>query len=110
LTIGIGRNLEDNGISEAEALYLLKNDIERCTEEVKNTFHWFETAPELVQRGLINMVFNLGLTRLMGFKNMLLALEEGRYSEAAEHALDSRWAEQVGDRAQRIAEQFRQAS
>ena len=62
--------------------------------------------PESAQRGIINMACNLGLSRLKQFSNMLAALRSGNYFEAAQHALDSKWAFQVGDRATRIGELF----
>ena len=108
LTIGVGRNLQDNGITEDEAMYLLENDINRCIKELK-TLDWFDDAPECVKRGLINMNFNMGWLTLQKFKKMLNSLEQGFYQNAAIEALDSRWAAQVGKRAERIAELFRQA-
>ena len=54
------------------------------------------------------MCFNLGLPRLLKFKKMIIALEQGYYDQAADEALDSQWARQVGDRAQRIATAFRE--
>lgn len=108
LTIGVGRNLQDNGITEDEAMYLLENDINRCIKELK-TLDWFDDAPEGVKRGLINMNFNMGWPTLQKFKKMLNSLEQGFYQNAAIEALDSRWASQVGKRAERIAELFRQA-
>ena len=64
--------------------------------------------PEPAQRALANMAFNLGVPRLSQFKNMLSALEKGDYNVAAKEALDSNWAKQVGDRANRIAKVFRE--
>ena len=107
LTIGIGRNLDDVGISEDEARTLFKNDLERIVKELTHTFSWFASAPFKVQLGFANMCFNLGLPRLRGFKKMVDALERGDYAEAADEALESHWARQVGNRAVRIAELFR---
>ena len=60
------------------------------------------------QRALANMAFNLGMPTLQRFSRMLRALEAGEYEAAAREALDSRWARQVGARAERIAELFRE--
>lgn len=109
LTIGVGRNIEDNGISEDEAIYLLKNDIRRCEEELQ-TFDWYDDLPEGVKRGLLNMNFNLGFPTLKQFTGMLSALKVRDFETAAEEALDSRWAKQVGARAVRISELFRQGN
>ena len=60
------------------------------------------------QRALVDMAFNLGRTRLAGFKAMWAALERGDYHAAAVEALNSKWARQVGPRAQRIAKMIRE--
>ena len=104
LTIGIGQNLDDVGITEAEARFLLANDIAKAIEDAKAVCPSFETLPEPAQRALANMAFNLGRTRLSKFKNMLAALEAKDFETAAREALDSKWAEQVGERAWRIAQ------
>ena len=68
---------------------------------------WAIGAPEVVQDVLVNMGFNLGLGGLLGFKRTLAHLEAGAYTQAADAMLDSRWAGQVGERAQRLARQIR---
>ena len=108
LTIGIGRNLDDNGITLEEAKILLENDITTVLIELDNKLRWWRELPEPAQRGLANMAFNLGLYRLLGFHKMLAALEHGEMQIAAASALDSKWAGQVGDRAKRIASLFQQ--
>lgn len=107
LTIGVGRNIEDVGITQQEAMMLLNNDIQRCIDELNRAFPWFEHLSSERQRALIDMCFNLGITRLLGFKRMLAALEAGDYQRAAREALDSRWANQVGRRADTIANMIR---
>ena len=107
LTIGVGRNLDDRGITEPEAMGLLDNDIRRVWGELMTTIPWVIRAPEAVQDVLVNMGFNLGLGGLLGFKRTLAHLEAGAYQQAADAMLDSRWAEQVGERAQRLARQIR---
>jgi lysozyme len=103
LTIGVGRNLDDVGITANEADYLLENDIGRAMADLDRALPWWRGLSDSRQRALVNMCFNLGLTRLLGFKGMLSALESGDGAEAAREALDSAWARQVGGRAQRIA-------
>lgn len=109
LTVGYGRNLESRGLTEKEASYLLLNDVRLSETELSRNFRWYDTAPDQVKRGLINMHMNIGLSRLSGFKNMLESLEVGAYETAADDALDSLWARQVGNRAKRIADMFRGA-
>ena len=109
LTIGVGRNLDDVGITEAEALVLLQNDAQRARRDCRQAFDpWWDNMTERRKRALANMCFNLGLPRLMGFQKMLACLAAGDYDKAADEALDSQWATQVGDRAQRIATAFRE--
>ena len=103
LTIGVGRNLEDNGISKDEAMYMLNNDIHRCIKELESALPFFHNLPTARQDVLISMVFNMGLTRLLGFKKMLKALEDRDYKEASKQMLDSKWKKQVGNRATELA-------
>jgi lysozyme len=106
-TVGYGRNLEDVGIREKEAEVLLQNDIMHVLSEMEREWIWLEDVPNDVHRGLANMAFNLGMPRLKGFKKMLDALCVLDFNKAADEALDSKWAKQVGRRADRIAELFR---
>ena len=107
LTVGYGRNLDDSGISQSEAGRLLDNDLYTARQELLRNFAWLDSLPEPVNLALVNMCFNLGITRLRGFKKMLAAIEAGDWSTAADEALDSKWAEQVGDRAKELANQIR---
>ena len=109
LTIGVGRNLEDVGISEDEAMQMLENDLQWVFDAIKENASWLALHPEQVQRAVANMCFNLGWPRLSQFKNMWTALRVRDYERAANEALDSRWARQVGPRALRIAEAIRTA-
>lgn len=109
LTIGVGRNLDAKGVSESEADLMLANDIADVFADLDRKYPWWRQLPPQVQRGLANMCFNLGVTRLTVFAKMLAALQRGDYNTAAFEALDSRWAVQVGMRATRIANLFRSA-
>lgn len=102
LSIGFGRNLDDMGISEDEALYLLQNDIDRCYSEL-SVFNWFHELDQIRQEALISMLFNLGLPRLLTFKKMIARLMAKEYSQAAEEIINSLYARQVGDRANELA-------
>lgn len=107
LTIGVGRNLDDRGISQAEALSLLDNDIGECWARLSANLPWLATAPEPVQEALVNMAFNLGVNGLLQFSTTLGHLQACRYAEAAQAMLASAWARQVGKRAERLAAQVR---
>ena len=102
LTIGYGRNLDDMGISEDEALYLLQNDIDACYSEL-NVFNWFQELDQVRQEALVDMRFNLGLPRFLSFKKMIARLIAKEYSQAAKEIINSLYAKQVGDRANEIA-------
>ena len=106
LTIGIGRMVDKRkggGITRNEALYLLQNDIDRVTKELKTTFSWFDNLSYNRRNVLINMCFNLGLSNLLKFKNTLSAIEMGDYKSAAQGMRNSLWYKQVGHRAERLA-------
>lgn len=103
LTIGIGRNLEDRGITRDEAAYLLANDIAAEERELQRALPWVTKLDEVRQRVLLDMCFNMGLVGLLGFKNTLATIEAGNYKRAATMMLDSKWAKQVGQRAERLA-------
>jgi lysozyme len=106
LTIGVGRNLTDVGISKAEAEALLQADIERSAALLDQELPWWKTLDGPRQRVLLNMAFNLGY-RLLTFKNTLKAVREGRWEDAAAGMLASKWAYQVGQRAHRLAATMR---
>ena len=105
-TIGTGRNLSDVGISQDEADYLLKNDIEKATEQLAQNIPWTSQLDDARHGVLVNMTFNMGIHGLMGFKNTLAMIQAGNYSSAAENMLQSKWALQVGARAARLALQL----
>lgn len=107
LTIGIGRNLDDVGISKGEAYHMVHNDIERTVADVEHHFPWWTRLDDIRQHVILNMAFNMGIKRLLGFKKMLAACEAGRYGEAAREMLASAWAGQVGPRATRLASEMR---
>jgi len=108
LTIGVGRNIEDMGITEDEADLLLETDIKRVEAELDGALPWWRDLSDRRQEALLNMGFNMGIPRLMTFRNMLAALESGSFGRAAAEALNSKWARQVGARAERIAAQLRE--
>ena len=105
-TIGLGRNLDDYGITEEEAYYLAKNNINELENELDRAIPWWRQLEEARQRALINLAYNVGTTTLLKFKKTLQYLEDGSYEEAAKEVLDSRWADQVGRRAIFISNVF----
>jgi lysozyme len=108
-TVGVGRNIDEDGglgLSIDEIEFLLENDIRRCKQELI-TLPWFSQIDSVRQDALINMCFNLGMTRLLGFKNALTAMSVGDYDTAADEFMDSRWAKQVGYRAEEVCTMIR---
>lgn len=103
LTIGVGRNLDDRGITAEESAMLLSNDITREERALINALPWVAQLDEVRQRVLLDMAFNMGLGGLLQFKNTLATIKAGDYERAASMMLDSRWATQVGQRAERLS-------
>jgi len=123
-TIGIGRNLEDRGItpeelewmdipnmdtiyeygiSEADAMYLAQNDVQIVEEELARAHPCVDRLDAVRQLVLVDMAFNLGVPRLCKFKKMWAAIEAEDFSTAAKEMLDSRWATQVKSRATKLS-------
>lgn len=103
LSIGYGRNLEDCGITEEEAEELLINDLDKAEEDLRRNFAWAENIDRRKFYALVELVFNMGITRFKGFKKMLGACEKGEWSKASDELLDSLYAKQVGKRAKTLA-------
>lgn len=126
-SIGIGRNLDDvgtapltrtkadvlaNGINEAECDQFFDYDIRRTEKDLDRKLSWWRTLDPVRQRVMLNMCFNMGIGDgqhgLTGFVNTLGMIERGEYSRAADAMLQSKWARQVGIRAQRLANMMRE--
>lgn len=103
LTIGVGRNLDDEGISVVESDVLLDNDIDRVLQQCGAAFSWFDALDGVRQAVLANMAFNLGIGGLESFTHMLAAVAAGDYTGAAQQMRQSKWATQVGARAAMLA-------
>jgi len=108
LTIGVGRNLDDCGISQKEAFVLLGNDILHCESQLLDHIPIaYSGLNETRKAVLLNMCFNLGISGLLEFKNTLAFIGAGDYERAANNMLASRWAKQVGRRAIELSELMR---
>jgi len=123
-TIGIGRNLEDRGITkeeldwmdipnidvvyemgitEADAVYVATNDVQIVEEELLRAHSCVEQLDAVRQLIVVDMAFNMGVPRLCKFKMMWAAIHDKDYPTAAKEMLDSRWASQVKGRAIKLA-------
>tara|TARA_R110002126_G_C10454203_1_gene499827 strand:- start:1658 stop:2104 length:447 start_codon:yes stop_codon:yes gene_type:complete len=98
LTISCGRNLETNGISEEEAMYLLDNDIKRVKEELNMNFGAWRTMPEKARMVCIDMTFQMGITGFMKFRKTRQLMEMGLWLESSEEILRSRYNLQTPSR------------
>lgn len=105
-TIGVGRNLTDVGISDAECDTMLSNDIDRTVAWLDRNLPWWRQLDPVRQRVIINMAFNMQ-GGLLTFTNTLAAMKGGDYVAAADGMLASKWAGQVGARATRLAAMMR---
>ena len=105
ITVGVGRNLTDVGLSDDEVDTLLANDISKVKNQLA-PFAWFLKLDDVRQGAIMNMTFNLGLSGLLHFPSMIHALSMQDWQAAHDQALNSAWASQVGPRAQRLATQL----
>ena len=107
ITVGVGRNIDSEGgigLSDEEIDFLLRNDIERCIIELSSEYDWFVDLDDIRKDAMVDIAFNLGITRLRLFKRALAAMAEGNYKQAATEFLDSKWAKQVGGRALELSD------
>jgi lysozyme len=101
-TLGAGRNVDPQGglgLSDDEVDYLLENDIARVIKELSTEYRWFKDLDDVRKDAMIDISFNLGATRLRGFKRALAAMEVADYKMAAKEFLDSKWSRDVKGRA-----------
>ena len=130
-TVGYGRNLEGKGLSKQElsslgldpsltkkqvidvltktgitkqqALFLLDNDIREVYGQLKKALPWFESKPDVVQRVMCNICYNIGQAGLFKFKKTLELIRLDKYEDAAKEMMNSLWATQVKGRAVRLS-------
>lgn len=107
ITIGVGRNLSVDGISEDEAMILLEDDIEKVRSQVNQRWPWVDHLNAPRQAVLYNMAFNMGIGGLETFTHFLGYAKAGMWLKASKAMIDSLWAKQVGERAVRLAEQMK---
>ena len=110
-TIGIGRLIDKRkggGLTREEAFYLLENDIGKAIKGLRAALPWFDGLSDARQRALVNMAFQMGVEGLLGFKNTLALMQQGKFAEAAQNALKSKWAQQTPARAKRVTDMIRE--
>lgn len=102
LTVGYGRNLDSRGISQEEAEMMLVHDMLDCLSDLE-TFQWWGDLNDARKSAVLNMRFQLGARGFRGFRKTIHFLSQKLYTQAAQEALNSRWAKQTPERAHRIA-------
>ena len=104
-SIGVGRNISKTGLglSEDEVQYLLESDISRVIKELSSEYPWFSSLDDVRKDAMIDISFNLGATRLRGFKRALAAMDVADYKMAATEFLDSKWSRDVKGRSYELA-------
>lgn len=111
LTIGVGRLIDSRkpvaGLRPDEIDYLLKNDIADRVQALQKALPWFAKLDQARQGVLINMAFQMGTAGLLAFRQTLGLVRDGKYTEASEQMLKSKWASQTPERAKRLAEQMK---
>ncbi|MBM7624792.1 glycoside hydrolase family protein [Sporohalobacter salinus] len=119
-TIGVGRNLEADPLSQEEVLELLKEQgvtkeiaikwldekIDEITDQLEQ-YDWYCSLDDIRKKVIIDMVFNLGIDGLLSFENMINALKEEDFEKAAEEMKDSQWYHQVKIRGKRLVKMMR---
>lgn len=93
-------------ISEERVNEVFDQDVELFVNESKKIFPDFDDKPEEVKQVVVNMCFNLGEPRLSKFKKFIAAINDKDWDEAAHQMMDSKWADQVGERAKRLAKRI----
>ena len=103
ITIGVGRNLTDKGISEYEATIMLDSDIADAETDLRRIFTYeeFDTLSFNRKMALTDLSFNLGITSLLKFKRYIAAIKVKDWEEAALQLKDSNYYKQVTSRAEK---------
>jgi len=76
-------------------------------DELTRSYPWFAELDEVRRDAMVDICFNIGLTRLRGFVNALAAMSRNQYEIAADEFMDSRWSQQVGNRAVEVTDMIR---
>lgn len=102
-TIGVGRNLTDNGITEKEALMMLNRDINVCIQEL-GQYEWFESLDGARRDAIIDLYFCVGGPSFSQFRKLIQAISTENWQSAGAEVLNSKFARQTGNRAVELAD------
>ena len=106
-TIGYGFRMDYLEIDEEIAEMILLRKIHEIEKNLDKKFEWYDDLPESVRHGVISIVYQLGLKSFMAFRKTIGFLSDGKWEEAADEALDSRWAVQTPSRAKAVTDMIR---
>jgi lysozyme len=117
-TTGVGHNLNAKPLpvgwkyplNDTQVDSLLDDDLEDVFHDLDRNLPWWTDLNDVRQRVICNMAYNLGITKLLGFKNTLVFMRQGKYDAAADGMLNSAWASQVKGRALRLADMMRKGA
>lgn len=109
-TVGVGHNLRASPLPDGwsypltddQVDQLLSGDLQTVYDDLTSNLPWWVNLSDVRQRVVCNMCFNLGITRLLGFRNTLAFMRQGKYDDAAAGMKNSAWYSQVGERAVRL--------
>ena len=105
-SIGYGFNLDATRMPREVADLWLELNIQELKRRLAH-FEWLSKLDEPRQIVIYDMSYQMGINGMLAFTSMINSLRAERYHEAAEHLLDSRYARQTPNRAQRNAEILR---
>jgi len=107
-TVGIGHNLEEKGISDAVCSLMFQEDIDDARKDAEK-FSWYSRLNSARRAVILNMIFNMGLTRFSGFKKTIEYIDQGLYLSASKEMKDSKWYREdvANSRSDRLAEMMR---
>ena len=101
LTIGYGTNLKE-GITKEDAVYLLRQRLLGCVATLRVRWAPFDSMQQGIRDALADMCYQLGATGVLGFRDMLGALERGDWKAAYVAGIDSSWYRETPNRALRV--------
>lgn len=108
-TVGVGHNLS-TPLSDRAVQTILEDDVSAAKAGLDAALPWAASLDDARYGALLNLTFNMGIGGLTGFPRMLRAVQAGQWDVAAKELLDSRYARQVGPRAERLAAQLSSGS
>lgn len=106
LTIGIGHNLTDNGLTKDQCVAICNDDIDNTVALLESKCPWFKGLDDVRQRAIADMTFNL-MEKILDFTGLIAAINVKAWDAAANHILNSKFGQQVGKRAQDLAHMMR---